>query len=175
MPIDLLLQFEAAVPPVTPGKSDAQLCHMTDRHRQACETLQATKDALLSARRDLAHQKKLHEDAAGRPQTRIDDLQVQVTRLVKTLDRKRAADAILGLLIRASSQLRKLCSPLPGSSPLRARGCLMPCGRLGTSSALRTTPALTNTTRRGTHRYQFCSRHGRLPSFPRFAALLRPV
>ena len=86
VPIDLSLQFEAAVPPVTPGKSDAQLRQMTDRHRQACETLQATEDPLLSARRDLTHHKKLHEDAAGRLQARIDDLQVQVTRLVKTLE-----------------------------------------------------------------------------------------
>ena len=93
VPIDLLSQFEAAVPPVNPGKSDAQLRQMTDRHCRTCETLQATESAPLSARRDLAHQKSVHEDAAGRLQARIDDLQVQVTRLVNTLDRKRAADA----------------------------------------------------------------------------------
>ena len=89
VPIDLLLQFEVAVPPVTPGGNDAKLCQITDRHSQTCETSRATEDVLHSARRDLAHQKKLHEDAARRLQARIDDLQVQVTRLVKTLDRKR--------------------------------------------------------------------------------------
>ena len=65
VPIDLLSQFEVTVPPVTPGRNDAQLRQMTDRHRQTCETLQVTEDALLSARRDLAHQKKMHDDATG--------------------------------------------------------------------------------------------------------------
>ena len=83
VPMDLLSQFEAVVPPVTPRKSDAQLRRMTDRHRRTCETLQATEDALLSAHRDLTHQKKPHEDAAGQLQAGIDNLQVQVTRLVK--------------------------------------------------------------------------------------------
>ena len=55
VPIDLLSQFEAAVLLVPPRKSDAQLRHMTNRHRQACETLQAIQDALLSPRRDLTH------------------------------------------------------------------------------------------------------------------------
>ena len=92
LPIDLLSQFEAAVLPATPRGNDAKLRQMTDRHRQICETVQATEDALQSALRDLAHQKKIHEDAAGRLQARIDDLQALVTRLVKTLDRKRGTD-----------------------------------------------------------------------------------
>ena len=53
MPIDLLSQFEAVVPPVTPGKNDAQLRQMANRHVQTCETLQVSEDALPSARRDL--------------------------------------------------------------------------------------------------------------------------
>ena len=36
----------------------------------------------------------------------------------------------------------------------------MPCKQLWTSSAPRTTPALTKTTRRGTRQYRFCSRPG---------------
>ena len=68
VPIDLLSQFEASVPPVTLRKSDAQLRQM----------LPPPLD-LLSACRDVAHQKKLHEDAARRLQARIDKLQVQVT------------------------------------------------------------------------------------------------
>ena len=73
VPIDLFSQFEAAVPPATPGRNDAQLRQMTDRHRQTCETMQATEDVLLSACRDLAHQKKMHGDATRQLQ---DDLQV---------------------------------------------------------------------------------------------------
>ena len=93
VPIHLLLQFEAAVALATPRRNDAQLRQMKDRHCQTCETLQATEDALLSARRGPAHQKKMHDDATGGLQARIDDLQVQATRSVKTLDRKRVADA----------------------------------------------------------------------------------
>ena len=83
---------------MTPGKNDAQLRQMTGRHRRLCETLQATEDMLLSAGWDLAHPKKLHEDAVGRLQARIDDLLVQVTRLMKTLDRKLAAYADLAAI-----------------------------------------------------------------------------
>ena len=61
-----------------------------------CEKLQAIEDTLHSARLDPSHQKKLHGVATRRLQARIDDLQVQATRLVKTLDCKRAADAAPG-------------------------------------------------------------------------------
>ena len=93
VPIDLLSQFEAAVLPVASREIDAKLRRMTDHHRQTCETLQATKEALHSARRDLASQKKIHEDATRRVQARIHDLRTQVTRFVKILDCKRTADA----------------------------------------------------------------------------------
>ena len=42
-------------------------------------------------RQDLVHQKKLHSAATDRLQSRMDDLQVQVTKLVQTLDHKRTA------------------------------------------------------------------------------------
>ena len=44
-----------------------------------------------SARQDLVHQRKMHDAATERLQSRIDDLQVQVTKLVQTLDRNRTA------------------------------------------------------------------------------------
>ena len=92
VPMDQLSLFEAAVQPGAPGKEDAQLRQLSDQHRRTCETLQATKDALLSARQGLEHQKKLHSSTTDRMQSRIDDLQVQVTKLVQTLDRKRTAE-----------------------------------------------------------------------------------
>ena len=97
--INSLSHFEAVVPPVTHGGNDTKLRQMTDPHRQTCQTFQAIEDALHSARRDMAHPKKHHEDAAGRLQARIGDLQVQVTRLVKTLDRKRDADIDSGAVV----------------------------------------------------------------------------
>ena len=89
LPIDLLSQFEAAVQPGAVEKEDAQLRKLSEQRRM-CGTLQATEDALLSARQDLVHQKKMHNNTTERLQSRIDDLQVQVTKLVQTLDCKRA-------------------------------------------------------------------------------------
>ena len=91
VPIDLLSQFEAVVQPGVVEKEDAQLRKLSEQHRRTCDTLQATEDALLSARQDLVHQKKLHSATTERLQSRIDDLQVQVTKLVQTLDRKSTA------------------------------------------------------------------------------------
>ena len=45
VPIDLLSQFEAAVPAVTPGDDVAQLCCLTEDHRQVCEKLHVSEDA----------------------------------------------------------------------------------------------------------------------------------
>ena len=84
VPIDLSLQFEAVLQPVTPRRNDAQLCRMTDRHRLTCQKLQATEETLLSARQALAHQKKMHDEATGRLQAQIDDLQAQVIGVLKT-------------------------------------------------------------------------------------------
>ena len=91
VPIDLPSQFEAAVRPGAAGKEEAQLRQLSYQHRRTCEILQAREDAQLSARQDLLHQKKLHSSTTERLQSRIDGLQVQVTKLVQTLDRKRAA------------------------------------------------------------------------------------
>ena len=160
VPIDLLSQFEVAVLPVAPGGNDAKLHQMTDRHRETCETLQATEDALHSARRDVAHQKKIHEDAARRLQARIDDLQVQVTRLVKTLDRKRSAHADLGAVDTciqpATNALLSLARKLP------PQGTQVPDVLQAALDqiALRTTPVLTTTMRHGTRHCRFYSRPG---------------
>ena len=63
---------------------DGQLRKLTEQQRQTCDTLQATEDALRSARQDLVHQRKMHDAATEHPQSRIDNLQVQVTKLVQT-------------------------------------------------------------------------------------------
>ena len=91
VPIDLLSQFEAAVRPRPAVQNGGQLRKLTEQHHQTCDTLHATEDALRLARQDLVHQRKMHDAATERLQSRIDDLQVQVTKLVKTLDRNRAA------------------------------------------------------------------------------------
>ena len=81
VPIDLLSQLEAAVRPKPVAPDDGQLQKVTEQHRQTCDTLQATEDALRSARQDLVHQRKMHNAATERLQSRIDDLQVQVTKM----------------------------------------------------------------------------------------------
>ena len=91
VPIDVLSQFEAAVRPGPARQDDAQLCKLTEQHRQTCDTLQATEDALRSAREGPIHQRKLHDAATEHLQSRIDDLQVEVTKLVQTLDCNRTA------------------------------------------------------------------------------------
>ena len=87
MPTDLRSQFEAAVRLGPAVPDDRQLRRPTEQHRQTCDTLQATEDALRSARQDLVHQRKMHDGATERLPSRNDDLQVQVTKLVETLDR----------------------------------------------------------------------------------------
>ena len=86
VPVVGLSRLEAAVQPRASGKEDAQLRHLSDQHHRTCETLQATQDALLSAREDLEHKKKLHSSTIECLQSRIDDLRVQMTKLVQTLD-----------------------------------------------------------------------------------------
>ena len=87
--IDLLSQFEAAALVEAPWNVDALFRHLTEDECQICEKLRVSEDALQPARRDLEHQKRVHNDAAAHLHTRIDDLQSQVTNLVQTLDRKR--------------------------------------------------------------------------------------
>ena len=121
VPIDLLSQFEAAVQPGAAGREEAQLRQLSDQHRRTCETLQATEDALLSARQDLVHQKKLHSSTTERLQSRIDDLQVQVTKLVHTLDRKRAAAEGPGAVDTRIQPAAKTLLSLARKLPPRAR------------------------------------------------------
>ena len=66
VPIDLLSQFVAAVQPGAVEKVDAQLNKLSEQHRRTCETLRATEGALLPARQDLVHQKKLHNNTTER-------------------------------------------------------------------------------------------------------------
>ena len=89
VPIDPLLELEAAVGPGPAVPDDGQLPKLTKR--QTCDTLQATEDALRSAREDLVHQRKMHDAATERLHSPIDDLKVQVTKLVQTLDRNRTS------------------------------------------------------------------------------------
>ena len=89
VPINPPSQFEAAFRPGPVAQDDTQLRKLSEQHRRTCNSLQATEDALLSARQDLVHQKKLHSAATELLQSRIDDLQVQVTKLVQTPDCKR--------------------------------------------------------------------------------------
>ena len=91
VPIDVMSQFSAAIQPWAARREVARLRRLFDQHRRTCETLQATEDALLSAGQDLVHQKKLHGSTTERLQCHIHDLQVQVTKLVQTPDRKHAA------------------------------------------------------------------------------------
>ena len=91
VPVDPLSQFEAAVRTGPAVPDDGQLRQLTEQHRQMCDTLQASEDALRSARQDLVHQRKMHDAATECLQSRIDDLQVQVTKLVHTLDHNRTA------------------------------------------------------------------------------------
>ena len=75
LPIDVLSQFEAAVP-VTPfGIDDVQWRRLKEDHRQLCEKLQVLEEALQSADRDLAHQKRMHGAVTGCLQARYEDLQ----------------------------------------------------------------------------------------------------
>ena len=91
VPFDLLSQFKAKAQSGAAGREEAQLRHLSDEHRRTCETLQATEDALLSECQDFVHQKNLHTSTTECLQSPIGDLQVKVTKLVQTLDRKRAA------------------------------------------------------------------------------------
>ena len=74
MPIDVLSQFEAAIPAPTSRGDDTQLRRLTKDHRQVCEKLQALEDAVQTACRELARQKWIHHNAATRLQARIHDL-----------------------------------------------------------------------------------------------------
>ena len=78
MPIRLLLRPGAAVLVATYGSNDAQFRPLTAEDRQVCERLQVLKEALQSARRDLGHEKHMHDDAVARVGARIDDLQAQL-------------------------------------------------------------------------------------------------
>ena len=142
-------QFEAAVQPGAVGKEDAKLRQLSDQHRRTCETLQATENALLSARQDLEHQKKLHSSTTERLQSRFDDLQVQVTKLVQALDRKRTTR-----VCRYTHSAGGKDSAFPRSEappPPKARRCLTLCSWLWRNCVLQTTRELTSTTRRGIH------------------------
>ena len=90
VPIDVLSQFEVAVQPGAVEKEDAELRKLSDQHCRMRETLQATEDALFSAREDLVHQKKLQSSTPVHLQSRIDDVQVQVTKLLQTVYSKPA-------------------------------------------------------------------------------------
>ena len=151
VPIDPLPQFEAAVQPGATGKEEAQLRQLSDQHGRTCETLQATEDALLSARQDLVHQKKLHSSTTERLQSRIDDLQVWVTNLVQTLDRKRAAaegpGAVDTRIQPAVKTLLSLARKLPPQGHAGARHSAVGFGQ--------TTHGLTNITRHGIRLCQF--------------------
>ena len=63
VPIDVLSQFEAVVQPGSVAQADAQLRKLSEQHRRRYDTVQATEDALLSARQNPVHQRKLYSAA----------------------------------------------------------------------------------------------------------------
>ena len=117
VPIYLLSHFGAAVQPRAAGKEETQLRQLCEMHRGTCETSQATEDALLSARQHFVHYKKLHSSTTEHLQSRIDDLQVEVTKFVQTLDRKRAAAEGPGNVDTRSK---------PAVKPLLSLACKLP-------------------------------------------------
>ena len=116
VPIDLLSQFEAAVRPGRAVPDDGQLRKLTEQHRHTCDTLQTTEDAQRSARQDLVHQRKMHDVATERLQSRIDDVQVQVTKLVQTPDRNHTATEGAGTVDTRIQPAAKTLSCLQASS-----------------------------------------------------------
>ena len=58
--LDLLSRFQAAVRPKPAVPDDGQVRKLTEQYRQTCDTLQATEDALRSARQNLVRQRKMH-------------------------------------------------------------------------------------------------------------------
>ena len=155
VPIDLLSQFEAAVRPGPVAQDDAQLRKLTQQQRQTCDTLQAMEDALCSACQDLVHQRKLHDAATERLQSRIDDVQVQVTKLVQTLDRKRTttegAGAVDTRIQPAAKTLLSLARKLPPPRKLPPQGTQVPDAVQSALEKLRppTTHGSTSIMRRG--------------------------
>ena len=155
VPIDVLSELEAAVRPGPAIQDDGQLRKLTEQHRQTCDTLQGTEDALRSGRQDLVHQRKMHDAATERPQSHIDDLQVQVTKLVQTLDRNRTATEGAGTVdTRIQTAAKTRFSPVANFLP-QARKFPMPCSQLWRSSALPTTHGLTSIMRHGIRPCQF--------------------
>ena len=65
----------------------------------------------------MAHQRKMHAAATERPQSRIDELQVQVTKLVQTVDCNRTATEGAGTVETRISRLRRPCSLLLANFP----------------------------------------------------------
>ena len=127
VPIDLMALFEAAVRPGTDVPDAGPLRKLTEQHRQPCDTLHVTEDALRSARQDVVHQRKMHDAATehlqshiDHPPSHIDHLQVQFTKLVQTLDRNRTSSEGAGTVDTriqlAAKTLLSLARKLPPSS-----------------------------------------------------------
>ena len=110
---------------------------------------------LLSERQDLVHQRKLHSAATERLQSRIDDLQVQVSKLVQTLDRNCTTAKGMGTVDTRISRLPRPCFLSLANSLTEAHKSPTPYSQLWRSYALRTTHGLTNIMRRGMCLCQF--------------------
>ena len=137
-------------------KEDGQLRKLSDQHPRVCETLQATEDALLLARQDLVHRKQLHNSTTEHLQSHIDDLQLQVTKLVQTLYRKRPTAEGPGAVDTRIQPAAKTLLSLARTPP--PQGTQVPHARRSALEKRRpaTTHALTSIMRRGIRLCRVC-------------------